>query len=308
MFKVMRFLGLILATLPVTGLATDFKSFETKDFNAVTAQVLTLAKTESPKNVLVVFDIDNTLLATEGDLGSEHWFLWQRQLIEQGVTASPAVAYTVDDLLTFQGWIYKIGHMHPVAPQIPAQIRQLRSKGVSAIALTSRNLGIRDASIQEFQNNKIPLSSSAELRVPSLSTPFLPYDLAHLERSGLTKEDVENFDLEKPRLTIFDRGIFLTQGQHKGVMLKTLLARMQRKFTAIVFVDDRTSHIEGMRAAFANRPEKMVSIRFTKQEAAIEAFNKGDKHEAIAAWCKLSSGVESSILTPAERSRVILCP
>ena len=35
-----------------------------------------------PEHVLLVLDIDNTLLAMNQDLGSDQWFEWQRYLLD----------------------------------------------------------------------------------------------------------------------------------------------------------------------------------------------------------------------------------
>lgn len=302
-----RWISLLALTIPVTANAVDLKTFKTTSFDAVTAEVRALVKSESAKNVLVVYDVDNTILATEKDFGSEHWFLWQRQLLENGIKKAPAVASSVEDLLTAQSWIYHIGAMHPVAPEIPKQIQYQRSLGVSSIILTSRSTGLRDATLREVRRNQIFLSSSAELGVHDLSEPFIPYQLDQPERFGLTDRDIEQFKLKPAQATVFDRGVYLTQGQHKGVMLKSLLSRMKRSFTAIVFVDDRASHIEGMRAAFTDRPEKMVTIQYSKQEQAIDAFNRSDKRQSIQEWCRLIDGVETSTLPAVDRARFIKC-
>ena len=49
----------------------------TDDFNDIAVEAIRLAKTHHPENVLLVFDIDNTLLAMEQDLGSSQWYRWQ---------------------------------------------------------------------------------------------------------------------------------------------------------------------------------------------------------------------------------------
>ena len=302
-----RWISLVALTIPVTANAVDLKTIKTSSFDAVTAEVRALVKSESAKNVLIVYDIDNTTLATEKDLGSEHWYLWQRQLIESGIKTAPAVASNIEDLLTAQSWIYHIAGMKPVAPEIPKQIQYQRSQGASTIILTSRSPGLRDATLREVQRNQIYLSSAREFGVHDLSEPFIPYQLDQPERFGLTDRDVEQFKLKPAQATVFDRGVYLTQGQHKGVMLKSLLSRMKRSFTAIVFVDDRASHIEGMRAAFADRPEKMVTIQYSKQAQAIDAFNRSDKRQVIGEWCRLVEGVASSVLAASDRARFIKC-
>src|SRR5688500_15980315 len=54
----------------------------TDDFRAVAAAVAKYAHEFGPDRVLLVLDIDNTLLAMDHDLGSDQWFEWQRYLLE----------------------------------------------------------------------------------------------------------------------------------------------------------------------------------------------------------------------------------
>jgi hypothetical protein len=47
------------------------------DFKAVQSKIIELGKTYGPKNVLLVFDLDNTLLTANQPLGSDPWYNWQ---------------------------------------------------------------------------------------------------------------------------------------------------------------------------------------------------------------------------------------
>ena len=63
------------------------------------------------------------------------------------------------------------------------------------------------------------------------------------------------------------QGVMMTTGMNKGTMLKTLLERTGRSFSAIVFVDDTRRHIDDMFAAFeaSDRTEARI-FHFTKVE------------------------------------------
>ncbi len=52
----------------------------TDELQLVAELSLDLAKTYGPEQMLVVLDIDNTLLAMEQDLGSDQWYYWQEDL------------------------------------------------------------------------------------------------------------------------------------------------------------------------------------------------------------------------------------
>jgi hypothetical protein len=55
---------------------------ETADLADVTADVLALARQSGNDRVLVVFDIDNTILAMEQGLGADQWYEWQKELAD----------------------------------------------------------------------------------------------------------------------------------------------------------------------------------------------------------------------------------
>ena len=51
---------------------------EVTTFNQIAPVVQTLNQQYKPENVLIVSDIDNTLLTNKGGLGGDIWYQWQR--------------------------------------------------------------------------------------------------------------------------------------------------------------------------------------------------------------------------------------
>jgi hypothetical protein len=210
----------------------------------------------------------------------------------------PAVAKNVDDLLMVQGWIYQMGRMSPVASGQVDFIREAVQKGAHVIALTSRMINVRDATLKELQGNGMNLTSAKELGLTNFLQATLP---------TFSPSDVEDFKLGPARDANFDGGVFFTQGQHKGVMLKTLLQGLPREYTNIVFVDDRSHHIEGMRAVFKERREALYSYQFTHSLDWVQAFNKSDKLESQEAWCALAKGLRASAIRNPSDLRFHVC-
>lgn len=261
----------VLLALSPQALAADAGRHQTPEFAAVRAIMdEALAAAGDPSQVLVVFDIDNTILATDDDLAGEHWFLWQSEMIKAGNFDDGAVAKTLDELLVVQGWLYTIGRMHAVEPRIPDDVKQLASRGTRFMALTSRNPEIRDVTLRELAKNGFDLGASAPGPSGGYAGPFVP-------EAGA-----------KP--VIFERGVMLTSGQNKGVMLRALLAKTGATFSDIVFVDDRPHHLEGVQAAFADRPERVRTVRYVHELPRVEAFHAGDKAEVKGQWCALAAG------------------
>ena len=57
-----------------------------------------------------------------------------------------------------------------------------------------------------------------------------------------------------PKEYSYMKGIMMTGGQDKGVMLKHLIEKTGRTFQSIVFVDDSEGNISAMRVSYANEP------------------------------------------------------
>lgn len=287
------FIATLLTTAPTLHAAEVFNK-TTPDFRDIAAHTRTLGGGPNQR-ILLVLDLDNTTIKNISDLGSEHWFLWQSSLIAKGARQVPAAANSFENLLTVQNWITQMAHTQPVSPDIPAFIQEAQTHGVHVIALTSRGIDMRDATLRELTANHIRLTPGTEMGLPPMSEPSLPYDVRNPERSGLTRADLEEMKLGPARTVWFERGAFFTQGQHKGAMLRVLLHRAAARYQHIVFVDDRLSHVEAVRTAFRSRPEQLHLFNYTRSLAWIEPFNASDKRDVQAAWCNFSNGLRSSL-------------
>src|SRR5689334_15409715 len=69
------------------------------DFAEIGATVEQYTHKIKPEKVLLVLDIDNTLLAMDTPLGSDQWFEWQRYLIDHDPSSKYLVAPTFEGLL-----------------------------------------------------------------------------------------------------------------------------------------------------------------------------------------------------------------
>ena len=93
---------------------------------------------------------------------------------------------------------------------------------------------------------------------------------------------------KKARPVSYMNGVFMTAGLNKGIMLKTLLNKTNKKFKAIIFADDHKKHTTRMQAIMGGlKGVELSTFRYSKIDPQVEAFHKGDKKEAIAAWKNL---------------------
>lgn len=257
--------------------------------------------------VLIALDVDNTTLALEKDFGSEHWATWQSAMISQGQLGDGAVSRTIQGMFNVQSQVMALAPMRAVESEIPNELAKFGRLGARMMALTSRGLPFHDATIRELRRNGFPYETFAPGPKGGIAGSYIPLDLERPELSGLTAKDVQDLALVSVGPVMYQDGVFLTEGQHKGAMLRTLLHRLKLKFDAIVFIDDRLKHSEGMQAAFKDRRESVTTIQYAHNAQAIADWQAGDKQSAKQDWCEFSKAILTVRANPADAD-VISCP
>ncbi|MCP4777950.1 MAG: DUF2608 domain-containing protein [Planctomycetaceae bacterium] len=273
----------------------------TPEFARVVDQVDEFAKKYGPENVLLVVDLDNTLLAMNQDLGSDQWFTWQEAIQSSDKTHPELVASEFGDLLEIQGILFALSAMHPPEPDLPDMFEDLINRKITTVVLTSRGKEFRDAAERELKRNNYNISLST-LEIHEKRGVFAPYSAEHPSKHGLNAEIIDN--LGSPRRVTYSEGLYMTAGQHKGYMLKTLLARSIKAsadkpfahFKAIVFVDDHLKHVVRMQNAFASDSVDLVTFRYSREDGNVDKFNKSTKHHVIRDWEMLNGFIKTVLV------------
>jgi len=231
---------------------------ETDDLTMVTNSALQLSGLYGRDQVLVVFDIDNTLLAMEQGLGSDQWYYWQKALQKE----DPCSARLVNDRFKVQGALFFASAMRPTQPDAAQQVQRLQDAGLKVIALTSRGPEYRLQTFRELRRNEISFWSSALPPQRGYPDTFLP-------DNGL-------------RPARYEEGVFLTAGQHKGAMLKALLAKTGTPApTVIVFADDKAQNLQDMMETYEGSGIAIHAWRYSREDDIVAAL---DGQEAAAEW------------------------
>jgi Protein of unknown function (DUF2608) len=284
------FAVIILGSGPVGALASHIA--DTDDFADVVAATLDYADQVGPERVLLVLDIDNTLLAMNHDFGSDQWFEWQKYLLEHEPRSRQNVADSFEGLLEAQGLLYNLGRMHPPQPNLPLLVSRLQGRGIRTLVLTSRGDEFRVATERELSRNGYDFSSTA---LPVSGVPggrYLPYDLDNPQADGLTAKDVTALKLSEPREISYANGIMMTSGQNKGAMLLTILHRASVDIDAIVYDDDNIRHVSFVFAAIAGRGEEITAFHYTREDDEVKRFQYGSKKDVTRRWRKLGRVLE----------------
>ena len=177
------------------------------------------------QRTLFVFDIDDTLLTAEQFFGSDYWYEWQKA---KDLPNEQQVKCKFD----YIALNYEAQTMKPTQADAPAIFNAVSQP---KLFLTSRGGNYRGATERELHRNgySFPsaLDGSAEGRI----------------------WDWQSADGSRHSTLSYFRGVFMTSGQDKGVMLLHLLDRLQLRdrFDRVVLVDDGKANIDNMRNALA---------------------------------------------------------
>ncbi len=272
------------------------KRFDTSDFSQVNKFVNEAIAKHSAASTLLVVDIDNTLLAMNQDLGSDQWFNWQSDLLSNNPESADLVASDFAGLLSVQGTVFALSGMHPPEPELPRLLRSIQDAGVTTVVLTSRGPEFRNAAERELKNNDYDLArADTVLKIDEVRRGlFKPYVVSKPEHHGLSAEVMAQ--LGPPRDVSYANGIYMTAGQHKGYMLKTLLARSNRSFKTIVFVDDHGKHTDRMHDSFANDTLDLATFRYGQEDGNVSNFNKSSKKHVVHDWNRLKAYIDQVLV------------
>jgi hypothetical protein len=237
-------------------LAFGSGKYETNQQQAIADHVYNL-KNVSSSDILVVYDIDNTLLAAKSEFGSYQWFSWQAQEIAN--RGENALAKNIDELIQLHSKIYAIAGMRLTEPTLPEIINNFQKNKISVMALTSRLPDSRQGTERELELAGLNLSLTSPGH--SIAESFIP--------EGQT------------RMTNYQKGIFMTSGLHKGEMISFLLKKFNKTYKYIIFVDDQIRHTEEVFNQFINSTVDISTFRYGAEDLNVLAFKTSDKLEAI---------------------------
>ena len=284
--SLLSFILLAQASVSAFALETQTDSFET-----IKKTVIEKAKKYGPKNVLVVLDIDNTVLTMPQNFGSDQWFGWQEKSC-MGKEKLPefCVADDFGELLDIQGQIFALSNMLPTEKATISVIKEIQNMGHKVILLTSRGPDFRNATERALAMNGLSFRESAIGSADGFASTYIPYTLKNPAKYGLSSYDIKTMGAKKARPVSYMNGVFMTAGLNKGIMLKTLMAKTGSNFKAVIFADDHERHTKRMQAIVGKmKGMDLSTFRYSKIDPQVKAFHASDKKDAIQAWNKLKS-------------------
>jgi hypothetical protein len=231
---------------------------ETADIADYAEDAIATARIVGTDQTLVVFDIDNTLLAMEQDLGSDQWYEWQKE----ATSAHPCDARLVTDRLAVQGALYYGSAMRPTQADAAEIVRSIQEAGVSVIALTSRGVSFRLQTFRELRRNGFDMRRTAIGPDGGWDEDFIP--------------------VHGSRPARFEDGVFLTAGQHKGEMLKDLLDKTNTPMPhAILMLDDKQSNLDAITETFGALGVPVRAWRYSGEDNTVAGFDEDLSDEML---------------------------
>lgn len=212
--------------------------------------------THHDQNLLIIFDIDNTLAAPHKELGSDEWFfhhITKKQLANQH-DESYTITRAIDEILPLYYAIQHTVPLHPLEQETPALIKKLQKK-YHVIALTSR--GVKLAARTMHQLHAININ----------------FDLVHEEHCcphETSKKDVSTPGYPE---SIHWHNIIFCNGHHKGKTLLNYLTQINFKPTKIIFIDDKLKYLVDVEKAVTPLGIEFVGLRYNACDARLDKFN-----------------------------------
>ncbi len=217
------------------------------------------ALAESTKRTLLVLDIDDTLLTSDGFFGSDKWYEWQKTL----PASDPGKVPCLFDVISLN---YETGGQRATQPDGPALVNAVQ---VDKLLLTSRN----------------PLYRGGTLRTLRDAGYALPAPLAG-QADGSSWDFRKAPDAAPVRIT-YDQGVFMTTGQDKGLALLALLQRLHTRYDRVVLVDDGKKNIDNMQNALRKAGVDYLGLHYLRVDKSIAAADDQAGRAGWQAWQRL---------------------
>lgn len=274
-------------------------AFSTNKIKDVEAKALELAKKYGASKVLVALDIDNTTLTMPHDFGSDQWFSWQYDgCIKSKNLNNLCITSDMGELLEIQGQLFSITNMIPSEPTTVEVVTNLQKQGLKVILLTSRGPEFRNATERSLKQNRLHFVESAIGPKNGYASTYIPFDTKNLNAFGLNVEDVKTAQLSgKGRPVSYMDGVFMTSGQNKGIMLKTLIHKTKANVKAVVFADDHEKHTTRMQAILGRKDSKLelFTYRYGAIDENVKAFleSKDRQNLTFSKWTELKNTTQT---------------
>lgn len=193
------------------------------------------------ENTLFAFDIDNTLIDSEQQLGSsQSSYYFYEKFVQLGIPKEMASQLEIQRWMMIQPLI----KVRTIDDQTAQVIKQLKEKGAQIILVTARNPA--EAS---FTHDQL---SSVSIQI----------------ENQMASETFIQLQSEKPS-TYFNGILFCGIWNTKGGVLTAFLKQTQSKPKKIVFIDDKLKHVQEVEKSIEKMGIDFIGVRFSGSDDQI---------------------------------------
>jgi hypothetical protein len=199
---------------------------------------------EYNKNLLIIFDIDNTIATTPTDFGSDQWFYaMKNRLMKTGTSEQDALNIMIPLFIQIQHDTWLV----PVEKNTISVINSLQDKGVSVIALTARSLELAHRTLEQLQHMGIFFTRTDPYECPI------------------------TYGNTKPGLYI--DGIIFSGNYDKGEMLVHWFKQSNYRPIKVIFIDDKLKNLHSVEKALHDRNYPFIGIRYGYSDDRVHNFS-----------------------------------
>lgn len=195
-------------------------------------------------DTLVVFDVDDTLLAPKQLLGSDPWFMQMLSIYDaRGLTKSQAVAKVLPTYMAFQNKT----QVRPIEKISAALIHNLQQQNINVIGLTTRS-------------TELCFTTHNQLRSIDID----------LKKTALKNHDI---DVMTDLPLYYIEGILFTEVRHKGEVLKELCKKLNYEIKKVIFINDKLKYVVQLDETFKELNIPYVGFRYAARDEEISKYD-----------------------------------
>lgn len=227
--------------------------------------------TSNPNELCVVYDMDNTILAAEPNVGGDSWMSWNNNLKSNDINKITNWDLSAD-LHGFEGSLRFFIKYHPTEKDTLATINEIKdTQKHPSIVMTARSY------------ERYFAATNNQLLANKMNFTTNPIGITGNESSPLTLIPNKNHNAYKA----YFNGVYYSAEDNKGVEILSLI-KEQRKQTGdnslcqtTIFIDNSMSNVKNVYNAFLNNSQNpnLIALHYTGYDDYLDP-----KPDVIKSW------------------------
>jgi Protein of unknown function (DUF2608) len=195
-------------------------------------RALEYARLHGAKRVLVIFDIDSTLLFDPTG----------------GPDLDPLEETEPARFRQVERAVMNLKSLVPTEPGLVSELARLETAGVATFAMTARGEDMRDMTHRELDAHRIVFPLAPECGPPLCIRRgrLGPDHVLGVARTVLGQAELNRVGFNRGRTISVSDGVVMATGLDKGVLTRLLASSLGGDYRAIVFVDDAQKNVDNV--------------------------------------------------------------